>query len=224
MNDLRQFHSCATLYEPGPLGSFALVSYIPEPYRKLLDSLRPCIPGRQLPPLHITVLPPLHITVLPPRPLRLAIELACSEVADAAAGVSPFEAELSGFGHFAETDYLHLDIAEGSDRLSQLHERLNTGPLKHIEAHEFRPHLTLGGPIPQVELTAAHQRTAHRWRTSSFPRRVLIEELVCLWLAPNADNHEWIRHGSGLLNAPPDSPQPSGVAITTRLHTSKMLS
>ncbi len=182
--------------EPSPLGWFALVCYVPDPQRSFLDSLRQSIPGKPL--------PPVHVTVLPPRPLRSPSNEAYSQVGNVVRGFSAFEAELSEVRHFLQTDFLYLDIAEGSSTLCEVHRKLDVGPLEYSETYDFRPHLTLGGPIPVDSLPAVQQRISAEWQKSDCPRRVLIEELVCLWMAPNASDKHWERYGSFSLS---DSPK-----------------
>ncbi len=178
--------------EPSPLGWFALVCYVPDPQRSFLDSLRQSIPGKPL--------APVHVTVLPPRPLRSPAEAACLHVGSIAREFSAFEAELSEVRHFSQTDFLYLDIAEGSSKLREVHRKLDAGPLEYPEAYDFRPHLTLGGPIPVDSLSAVQQRISAEWENSNCPRRVLIEELVCLWMAPSAGGKHWERYGSFSLS------------------------
>jgi 2'-5' RNA ligase len=180
-------HSENNSLEHGAGGWFALVSYIQDPQKSFLESLRQSIPGKPL--------APVHITVLPPRPLGLPVEEVCQRVEDVTGGLSAFEAELSEVRHFSETDFLYLDIAEGYAELCNVHTRLNAGELRHPEVYEYRPHLTLGGPVPPEALQTAQKRTETEWKSSACPRRVKIEELVCLWMSAEGE-HEWERCAS----------------------------
>lgn len=180
--------SCLSEREECPLGWFALVCYVPDPQRYFLDALRQSIPGKAL--------APVHVTVLPPRPLRSPAKDACLQVESVAREFSAFEAELSGVRHFSETDFLYLDITEGNSTLCEVHRKLDVGQLQYPETYDFRPHLTLGGPVPAGSLSAVQRRISEEWVNSNCPRRVLIEELVCLWMAPNAGSKHWERHRS----------------------------
>jgi hypothetical protein len=100
---------------------------------------------------------------------------------------------------FSETDFLYLDIAEGSGKLREIHQNLNSGELKYNELYEFRPHLTLGGPVIEPSLHAERHRVEREWKSSACPRRILIEELVCLWIDPESDYTEWTRYRSFFL-------------------------
>jgi 2'-5' RNA ligase len=166
-------------------GWFALVCYLDNSQQAIIDALRGSIPGRHL--------PPVHITILPPRPLPFEVNEACALVEQNVRGVPAFEAELSEVRCFPETDFLYVDIDVGSARLSELHDRLNVGALSHAETYDYRPHLTLGGPVPHEQLSEVQRNVARAWRESNCPRRVRVHELVCLWLAPAAHVREWTR-------------------------------
>ncbi len=172
-------------------GWFALVCYIQEPQKRFLDSLLRSIPGRNT--------APAHITVLPPRPLRFSVDRACSLVADLARRLSAFVAELADVRCFSETDFLYLDIAEGNGKLREIHQSLNSGELKYNELYEFRPHLTLGGPLVKPLLNAERLRIEREWKSSACPRRIIIDELVCLWMDPESAGTEWTRYRSVFL-------------------------
>ena len=169
-------------------GWFALVCYVPEPQKSCLDSLRQCIPGKSL--------PPAHITLLPPRPLSFSIDHACHHVEVLARGLSAFEAELSEVRCFENTDFLYMDVSAGNESIRSIHAQLNAGELNHPETYEFRPHVTLGGPVPTGSLSAAQTQTADKWKTSGCPRLMRIEELVCLWLDAASGHGDWQRYRS----------------------------
>jgi 2'-5' RNA ligase len=174
-------------------GWFALVCYVSDPLKSQIEALRRSIPGREL--------PPVHITVLPPRPLSSGVENACALVEKAARQFAPFEAQLSELRSFPETNFLYLEIDAGAAKLRELHSKLNTGDLHHVEIHEYRPHLTLGGPVPQDDLRQAERAAAEEWSKISVGRFVRVEELVCLWVVSSRDG-EWTRVASYSLTGP----------------------
>jgi 2'-5' RNA ligase len=169
-------------------GCFAVVCYVPDPQKSIIEALRHSIPGKPL--------SPVHITVLPPRPLPFDVDQANARVGQVVRSATTFEVELSEVLCFPETDFLYLDIDTGSLQIRELHRELNTTELYCAEAYEFRPHITLGGPVPRDLLSETQQRVAEEWRNSSCPRRLRVEELVCLWLAPGSESREWSRAGS----------------------------
>ncbi|MBV8551376.1 MAG: 2'-5' RNA ligase family protein [Acidobacteriaceae bacterium] len=161
-----------------PWGAVALVSYIPDPLRSFLTEMRELIPE--------TNIPEPHITILPPRPLKQPVETASNAIKATLASFTAFTVELSKVRHFPETNFLYLDVAEGNSSIHDLHRALNIGKLAHAERFEFRPHLTLGGPINNGQIHHAERRAEAAWRSNRSSPHVSIEELVCLWLPPHS--------------------------------------
>lgn len=162
-------------------GQFALVSYIPEPLSSFFNTLRSALPGDGN--------PQAHVTILPPRPLRVPVEKASEQTQKILANFPAFEIELSTVERFPETNFLYLDIAHGNSLVHDLHEALNTGELAFAEEFEFRPHLTLGGPLPETELNALQVQAEAAWLQTEHPRRFVLDEVVFLWL----NQGEWHR-------------------------------
>ncbi len=90
-------------------GSFALVSYIPEPLGSFLRSLRRELPGNEN--------PQAHITLLPPRPLRASVDLVSQEAQAVLSGFRPFSVQLADVTVFPETNILYLEISQGNQVL-----------------------------------------------------------------------------------------------------------
>lgn len=168
-----------------PLGAIALVSYVPDPLRSFLSELRHRLPG-----VHV---PQPHVTLLPPRPLRQPAEVASRAIQSILDRFSGFTVELSRVRRFPETNFLYLDITEGSGSIHELHQALNTGELAYLERFEFRPHLTLAGPFRDDEIDQMGERAEAAWQASCCSRRIRIEELVCLWLPPHRNGRDWGR-------------------------------
>lgn len=177
--------------ETASLGCLALVAYIPDPLGAFLHTLQRLLPGEN------NSQP--HITILPPRPLRSDVETACREAQLILRQFPSFDVELSQVNCFPTTNMLYLDVALGDSHLHRLHSVLNTGNLAHGEKFEFRPHLTLGGPIPECSLDAARQQAESTWRTARCSPRFRITEVVCLWLSPTAALSNWRRMWSQSL-------------------------
>jgi 2'-5' RNA ligase len=174
-------------------GRFALVSYVPDPLASFLHRLRGSLPGAGN--------PQAHITILPPRPLRLPVDTAAKQVRNTLRNFPPFPVQLTRVSRFVETNFLYLEIGEGSGTLHSMHDALNGGELAHEEAFEFRPHLTLGGPIPVERLEEAHDRAEDLWLRAGCPPRFTLEEVVFLWLPPNSTQHDWERLWTHRLTA-----------------------
>ncbi len=173
-------------------GSFALVSYIPDPLGSFLHGLRQTLPGEGN--------PQPHITILPPRPLKLAAEAASQQAQNILLQFPAFEVELSKVRSFPGTNMLYLDVSEGNSALHDLHTLLNAGDLDHSENFDFRPHLTLGGPVPSQDLLSVQRRIEAAWLSSDCPRRFTLDEVVFLWLNSQIAQREWQRLWSHRLS------------------------
>jgi 2'-5' RNA ligase len=170
---------------PEQWGSLALVSYIPDPLGSFLHSLRRLLPGDEN--------PQAHITILPPRPLKLPVESASLGARKALDGFHRFEVELSSVRRFPKTSYLYLDIVEGSRTLHAMHAALNAGELSHIEKFEYRPHLTIGGPVGESSLESVQIEAESAWRASGCSPRLVVDEIVGLWLPTGGSSSDWKR-------------------------------
>jgi len=171
--------------EESQWGQFALVSYIPEPLGSFFYELREALPGNGN--------PQAHVTILPPRPLRMPVDAASEQTLRVLSQFPAFEIELSTVQRFPQTNFLYLDIAEGNALLHDLHDALNTGELACAEEFEFRPHLTLGGPIPEPDLNVLQDKAQVAWRGSGHAKRFTLDEIVFLWLNPAHRGGEWHR-------------------------------
>lgn len=174
-------------------GHFALVSYVPDPLASFVHRLRGSLPGIGN--------PQAHITILPPRPLRLPVDTAAEQVRNALRNFPPFAVQLTRVSRFVETNFLYLEIGEGNAVLHSMHDTLNEGELAHEETIEFRPHLTLGGPVPPERLKEARGRAEDLWRSAICQPRFTLEDVVFLWLPPNSTQHDWERLWTHRLTA-----------------------
>lgn len=173
------------LPQTSPWGSFALVSYIPDPLGSFLNDLRHSLTGEEA--------PHAHVTILPRRPLTIPVEQASSQVLKLLAGFRSFPVELSSVRCFRQTNVLYVDVSEGSARLHALHDALSMGDLAYDEDFEFRPHLTLSCPGSAGDTQALRKFAKGVWDSAGVNRRFLLDEIVCLWLAPDAGQNEWHR-------------------------------
>jgi 2'-5' RNA ligase len=191
-------------------GFFALVSYIPEPLGSFLQGLREILPNNDS--------SEAHITLLPPRRLKLPVETVSNQARTILSQFPPFEVELSKVRRFAETNFLYLDLGEGSSLIHDLHDALNKGDLADSEEFEFRPHLTLGGPVSAGAVEAAQQQAEITWHGEHCAPRFTIEEVVCLWLSPESPQGEWRRLWTHKLS--PNAARTSAATAAVRSRTS----
>jgi 2'-5' RNA ligase len=165
--------------------SYALVSYIPNPLGSFLEGLR-----RQLTPVSS---PQPHITLLPPRHLEVPVEQISERIREVLGPFTSFSVELCAVHAFAETNFLYLDICNGSKELNDLHDALNQGDLNDAEQFPFRPHLTLAGPVSPQDFGIVRERAEAEWKSSPHPCIFQLEQVVLLCLPPGDGNREWVR-------------------------------
>jgi len=195
---------------PGPprWGFIALVSYIPDPLASFLQGLREALPNNDS--------SEAHITLLPPRPLKLPVETISQKARAILDQFPQFDVELSSVRRFAETKFLYLDLAEGSSLIHDVHDALNQGDLADPEEFEFRPHLTLGGPVSPGVLDSAQQQAELTWNGKHCARRFTIREVVCLWLSPDSAQGEWRRLWTHELSRVPVRSSAATASLTSR--------
>jgi 2'-5' RNA ligase len=169
-------------------GSFALVTYLPDPLGSFLTELRHHVPG----PDHTVA----HITFLPPRALSLPVEDASREIRQRLASVKAFEVELGEVKVFPDTGILYLALRGGEEALLILHGLLNQGGLFAQENFEFTPHLTLGGPLLPNELSATCQQVQQAWKAADLSCRFVVSEVVLLWQPEISSGRDWTRMSS----------------------------
>jgi len=166
-------------------GSFALVTYIPEPLGSFLHSLRHALPGEEK--------PQAHITLLPPRPLKAAIDLVSREAQTVLTRFKPFSVELSDVKVFPETNVIYLDVSGGNEALHKLHDTLNSGLLEHDEDFDFLPHLTISGTIPPHNLGKFLEQATKAWQTHKGKTSFDVNEVVALWQPQYTSPYDWNR-------------------------------
>lgn len=190
-------------------GSFALVSYIPDPLGSFLHGLRQALPGEDN--------PQPHITILPPRPLKLPVVAASQQAQNILLQFPAFEVQLSKVRCFPGTNVLYLDVGLGNQLLHDLHTALCAGELDCSEEFEFLPHLTLGGPVASAELPTIWRQAEKAWYLSTSPRSFLCDEVVFLWLKPNGSQGEWRRLWSHRLSTKETTSARAATAAVTRI-------
>lgn len=166
-------------------GSFALVTYIPEPLGAFLHSLRHALPGEEN--------PQAHITLLPPRPLKASVDLVSREAHAVLSRFQSFSVKLAGVKMFPETNILYLEISKGNDTLHKLHDALNSGLLAHDESFDFLPHLTLSGPVPLLDTAKVREQAKKVWEAHKGETSFEISEVVALWQPLYTSPDDWNR-------------------------------
>jgi 2'-5' RNA ligase len=93
---------------------------------------------------------------------------------------SAFSVQLCSVQTFPQSNVLYLTASDEERKLFQIHSALNSGPLFDEERYEFRPHLTLGGPIEPSALPAARNAAETAWAEYREERQFTVDELVAL--------------------------------------------
>ncbi len=171
--------------EAAPYGNFTLVSYVPDQLGRVIEQLRQSIPG--------DAYAQAHITLVPPRPLKVPLQEVSDFVEATVSRFHSFEVVLGDVQCFPETNVLYLDLIHGQDEIHMLHDALNEGVLKHQERFEFRPHLTIGGPLLDSETILLQQVVREVWLPKLEVKRFRVTEIVALWRNFSNTNPEWTK-------------------------------
>lgn len=183
----------------------AMVSYLPDPLASYVRELRQSLPGEHN--------PQAHITILPPRVLPVPVEDAARDARATLRRFRMFAVELASVGAFPETNVLYIELDEGGAGVHDLHEALNSGSLAATEQFDFRPHLTISGPMHKSELPRARRLAEKAWRAAAVPRRFTLGEVAFLCRGPASQNGDWTRLWSQALE-----PTGNASALTARTY------
>ncbi|MGA7221024.1 MAG: 2'-5' RNA ligase family protein [Candidatus Sulfotelmatobacter sp.] len=151
---------------------YALVAYVKSPLGEFVENLRqelhPDLP-------HFSA----HITLLPPRLLMGSESEALLALAAICAQAEPFEVVLGEMESFAPTTpTVYIGVANGEERLEELHHRLNTQALAFAEEWPYVPHVTIGKMASQEAAKCALRVGRERWRHFKGSRRILLDRLT----------------------------------------------
>ncbi len=177
---------------------YALVAYVTEnPIGQFVDELR-----RELQPeaAHL----PAHLSILPPRLLAGSETEALELIQQVCNGVQPFEVTMGDVEHFIPvTPTVFIRVAHAAYRMRELHEKLDTGPLRYQEPWIYMPHLTIFRMDDTERARRAYDVARERWSGYHNTRRILIDSLTFVRQEPQ---NRWldlapIRLGSRLAPA-----------------------
>ncbi len=119
------------------LSNMAVIDEIRQKYDPLADLVRP------------------HITLMFPFKSAMTIDEIHKLVLQAVSGIAPFELELNGFSTEISKfgNYLFLNVAKGTEQITELHQRLYKGKNKF----PYHPHITVGSLKTPEQLDAAFE-------------------------------------------------------------------
>ena len=151
---------------------YALVAYVKNPVGEFVERLR-----RQLHP----ELPHLaaHLTVLPPRLLQGTESSAVETLADVCSQVAPFTVTLGDVEtFFPRTPTVFIRVGDGSYRMRELHEQLNTKALAAQEEWPYMPHLTIVKMSAEAQAQQAYRVAHELWAHFECSRDIQVSELT----------------------------------------------
>ena len=151
---------------------YALVAYLRNPVGEFVERLR-----RQLHP----ELPHLaaHLTVLPPRLLQGTERSALDLLEETCSQVAPFTVTLGEVETFIpRTPTVFIRVGDGSYRMRELHEQLNTKALAAQEEWPYMPHLTIVKMSAEAQAQQAYRVAYERWAHFECSRDIQVSELT----------------------------------------------
>jgi 2'-5' RNA ligase len=151
---------------------YALVAYVKSPPGEFVENLR-----RELHPdlPHLAA----HLTILPPRPLQ-ASEAAALQILERICGEEEsFEVSLGDVGTFSPvTPTIFIRIDGASNRMRELHQKLNIDGLQFAEEWPYIPHLTIAKMGAEQAARVAFETARQRWQDYPGSRRISLEKLT----------------------------------------------
>jgi 2'-5' RNA ligase len=126
---------------------------VPHPHAAFIDRWRHELGDKSaaIVPAHVTVLGPIFV----PAKVLDAVESHIESVTDK---TPPIAMHLSGTASFRPiTPTAFVEVAAGRTELETLARALNSGPLEHEPAYEYRPHVTIVNEMPADVLDRAEE-------------------------------------------------------------------
>jgi 2'-5' RNA ligase len=157
----------------------SVVAYLPEPLGEFVDSLR-----RRLNPRFAGWR--AHVSILPPRMLSRAPEEMLDHLRGQCLVLDPFEATLSEVQTFWPVNgVVYLSISRGSDRLTEFHQRLNSGGLARVEPYPYVPHVTIAQELDESETQAVLREASREWARYAGTASFRVESLSLVRQEPD---------------------------------------
>jgi 2'-5' RNA ligase len=170
---------------------YAVVAYVRNQIGHFVEDLR-----RELHPDHAHLA--AHVTVLPPRRLNGSEEEAVRSLQEHSARFAPFDVQLGDVETFCpRTPTVFLRVKRSAHRFRDLHDELNTGPLRCDELWPYMPHLTIVKMLELCETDQAVVKARERWAHYSGTKSAHVEELT---FVREGENNQWIDLATIRLN------------------------
>jgi 2'-5' RNA ligase len=162
---------------------YGLVAYVKTPVGEFVERLRQEM-HPELP--HLAA----HLSLLPPRCLQGSESSALETMEEICSRVEPFEVSLGEVETFIPvTATVFVRVANGAQRMRDLHAQLNTKALACEEQWLYLPHLTIFKMSNEEQAQKAYHAARKRWSKFTGTRCITMKDLT---FVREVDQNRWI--------------------------------
>jgi len=162
---------------------YGLVAYVKTPVGEFVERLRQEM-HPELP--HLAA----HLSLLPPRCLQGSESSALETMEEICSRVEPFEVSLGEVETFIPvTATVFVRVANGAQRMRDLHAQLNTKALACEEQWLYLPHLTIVKMSNEEQAQKAYHAARKRWSKFTGTRCITMKDLT---FVREVDQNRWI--------------------------------
>jgi 2'-5' RNA ligase len=162
---------------------YGLVAYVKTPVGEFVERLRQEM-HPELP--HLAA----HLSLLPPRCLQGSESSALETMEEICSRVEPFEVTLGEVETFIPvTATVFVRVANGAQRMRDLHAQLNTKALAFEEQWLYLPHLTIVKMSNEEQAQKAYHAARKRWSKFTGTRCITMKDLT---FVREVDQNRWI--------------------------------
>jgi 2'-5' RNA ligase len=162
---------------------YGLVAYVKTPVGEFVERLREEM-HPELP--HLAA----HLSLLPPRCLQGSESSALETMEEICSRVEPFEVTLGEVETFIPvTATVFVRVANGAQRMRDLHAQLNTKALAFEEEWLYLPHLTIVKMSNEEQAQKAYHAARKRWSKFTGTRCITMKDLT---FVREVDQNRWI--------------------------------
>jgi 2'-5' RNA ligase len=133
-----------------------------------------------------------HVTILPPRPISSPPGAAWDLVRWFAPQFAPFEVNLANVEVFPVSDVIYVNIAAGTEQLTQMHAAMNADGLCFPDAFSYHPHVTLAQNLQPDQVDELTRVARARWAECPYPKTFRVDKAV---FVQNTRKSGWIDLG-----------------------------
>ncbi len=162
---------------------YGLVAYVKTPVGEFVERLRQEM-HPELP--HLAA----HLSLLPPRCLQGSEASALETLEDICSQMEPFEVSLGEVETFIPvTPTVFVRVANGAQRMRELHSQLNIKALAFEEQWLYLPHLTIVKMSNEEQAQKAYHIARQHWSKFEGTRCITMKDLT---FVREIDQNHWI--------------------------------